>query len=169
MKVLIISTARCGSTSLMKNIAKEKNLKPIFEPFNFRQDNKTQYTTDLDDVVVKTLVGQYPHSSDTLDINGLVEWESWICEFIKEFDEVILLTRKNLNAAAESFSVASYSDDSWFDSYVYKELPNLELSKKHLYYTNRFLFNVFHRTKIPVQYYEDIFDENSKDRLRVLN
>ena len=165
MKILIIALARSGSTSLMKNIAKENNLNPMFEPFNYNHENKNIYNSNDNNIVLKTLVGQYPNSEPFSNLETLKKWEDWIVDFSKDFDKVIILSRKNLNNAAESFSVASINNN-WFDKYEYTELPNLLEAKKHIYYTVRFLKNVSIRLNIPFTYYEDIFDENSKDRLR---
>ena len=77
MKVLIISLPRTGSTSLMYKIAKEKNLVPLFEPFD--GSNRVLYYGQ-DNIVLKTIVCHHPNN----------------IELSKEFDEVILLSRKNL-------------------------------------------------------------------------
>jgi len=169
MKILIVSIVRCGSTSLSHNIANEYSLKPLIEPFGHIKENreKNRYESSMDDVVVKTIVGQIPNFyTNNINLELLNKWEDWIIEFSKEFDKVILLSRRDLNAASESFSVASFYNKSWSKPYKYEKLPNLEQSKKIIDQLSVFLNKTSENLQIPITYYEDIFDENSTERLR---
>ena len=85
MRVLIIALPRTGSTSLLHKIAEERGLTPLFEPFD--GTNRIIYNKE-DNVVVKTIIC---HHFDNLELS-------------KEFDEVILLTRKNIIECVESHS-----------------------------------------------------------------
>jgi hypothetical protein len=153
MKVLIISLPRTGSTSLLYKLASEKGLKPLFEPFD--GSNRVKYNGESD-VVVKTIIS---HHSNNLKLS-------------KEFDEVILLSRKNLLECAESHAYQTY----------FSKVKNY--NSNHPYYYEDVIDSVFKvcyddiirwdvelselskQTNIPISYYEDIFDVNSDNRLR---
>jgi len=163
MKVLIISVPRSGSTSLMKSISSEKNLEHIFEPFSYRAYEKNLYTSDKKNVVVKLLVGQDGTYSKKINYD---RWLEWSIDFVKEFDEVILLSRKNTKEASESYASALWTNN-WYDKYEYKSLPNIKHALNHITESNKYLNSLSEKTSIPITYYEDIFDTNSNNRLRV--
>jgi hypothetical protein len=98
MKVLLITLPRTGSTSLLKKISEEQNLNPISEPFNDVNGNLEKYKDynweNMNNICVKTHIN---HKDVTFYL-----------EFIKFFDEVVLLSRKDLNACAESLSYANH-------------------------------------------------------------
>ncbi len=156
MKILIISLPRTGSTSLMNNLSKEYGLKPIFEPFT-KFDNPT-YNGE-DNVVVKTIICHHPNN----------------IELIKQFDKIILLSRKNLKELLESHSYQTYfSKINGYNSnnpYVYTSPPD-DVIKLCDLDINKWILDIqllSDLTKIPITYYEDIFDINSKNRLRIKN
>lgn len=162
MKVLILSVPRSGSTSLMKSISSEKNLEYIFEPFSYRVYEKNLYTSDKKNVVVKLLVGQDNSYSKKINYD---RWLSWSIDFVKEFDEVILLSRKNIKEASESYSNALWTGN-WYDRYEYTSLPNIEDAMNHIAESNKYLNSLSEKTSIPITYYEDIYDTKSNNRLR---
>ena len=88
-KILIIALPRTGSTSLLDKISNEKNLTPLFEPFD--KTGRVLYNGQSN-VVVKTIINQHPNNF----------------ELSKEFDEIILLSRKNLKEHIESHSYRIY-------------------------------------------------------------
>ena len=157
MKILIISLPRTGSSNFLFKIAEEKKLKPIFEPFHdgTNQYKNWIYNPEEDNVVVKTIVH---HHIDNLEI-------------AKQFDEIILLSRKNLKECAESYaffnnnifgSFTSYQPyyyenvtDSQFN-YAYKSIKKYDSELKKL---SKIL-------NIPIIYYENIYDVNDSERLR---
>jgi hypothetical protein len=152
MKILIISLPRTGSTSLLYKIAKDRNLKPFFEPFD--GTNRVIYNNE-NNSVVKTIIS---HHSNNL-------------ELINRFDEVILLNRRNLKELIESHSYQTYFSKTGYNSnnpYVYKQPPQeiINLCTSDILNWNEEINYISDVTKIPIIYYEDIFDNNSKDRLR---
>ena len=88
-----------------------------------------------------------------------------VIEFVKEFDEVILLSRKNTKEASESYSNALWTGN-WYDTYEYTSLPNIGDALNHLTESNKYLNSLSEKTSIPITYYEDIYDTNSSNRLR---
>ncbi len=153
MKILIISLPRTGSTSLLYKIAKERNLKPFFEPFD--GTNRVIYNNE-DNSVVKTIICHHKNN----------------LELISKFDEVILLNRRNIKELIESHSYQTYFSKKGYNSnngYVYKEPPQeiINLCTSDILNWNEEIKYLSEITKIPITYYEDMFDSNSSDRLRM--
>lgn len=154
MRVLIIALPRTGSTSLLDKIARERNLRPIFEPFT-RRDS---YYLDekMQNIVVKTIIKQHPDNFS----------------LAKTFDEVILLGRRNFKKHLESVSFLHHNIPKGYNSndpYEYVEPPFdlVERTQELLNEMNHELQNLSIKLNVPIQYYEDLFDENSPERLRI--
>ncbi len=155
MRVLIISLPRTGSTSLMNKLANERNLKPFFEPFD--GTNRVIYNNE-NDSVVKTIICHHKNN----------------LELISRFDEVILLNRRNIRELIESHSYQTYFSKIGYNSnnpYVYKQPPQeiINLCTSDILNWNEEIKYLSEITKIPITYYEDIFDINSENRLRIDN
>ena len=159
MKILIIALPRTGSTSLLNKYAKNFNLNGLFEPYD--RSNRWIYKSNMNDVVVKTMIYHKPYGYSDI-INGYVELS-------KEFDEVILLSRKNLNECAESWAYLKHFNHRNFNSikeYVWKNVPNLEKHTNDIINWNRELIKIGEILNIELTYYEDIFNKNSNERYR---
>ena len=164
MRILIISLPRTGSSSLLKDICKSKKLKEVFEPFD--GTNRYTYNDAMDNIVVKTIV-LIQKPSNVLDYN------EWILEFSKKFDEIILLSRKNLIECAESHAYFIFNNrKKGFTSntpYVWEETPNYNEEYLNIIKWNEELTFISNELNIPITYYEDIYDLNSENRLRKRN
>jgi hypothetical protein len=152
MRILIISLPRTGSTSLLRKISNERGLKSIFEPFD--GSNRNPYRGE-DNVVVKSIICQ-------CDTNR---------ELVKGFDEVILLSRKNLTECAESHSYRIHNDKKGFtslDEYYWEAAPKelYELCYNNVVSWDKELKELSEEIGVPITYYEDIYDTNSSERLR---
>lgn len=159
MKILIIALPRTGSTSLLDRYAKEYNLKVIFEPYN--GNDIWTYSSDLENIVMKTLIHQIP--------DGYSDSISAYVELSKEFDKVILLSRKDLDECAESWAYLRHFNNKNFNSamqYVWKNVPDLEKHKNNIINWNQELIKIGEILNIGVTYYEDIFDVESNERYR---
>lgn len=160
MKILIISLPRTGSTSLLYSISQSKRLQPIFEPFD--GTNRYPYQSIMNNVVVKTIVSaQHP--------DNISDYHKWIIEFSNEFDEIILLSRIDLKACAESHAYSVFNKKNGFTStqqYLWNPTPIDELCYSNIFYWNSVLVDISKELNIPITYYEDIYDLNSKHRLR---
>jgi hypothetical protein len=171
MKVLIISLPRTGSSKLLFSLAKEKNLKPVFEPFsNFKKKViKNRWTKENDDIIrtyhqsdnniiVKTIIFQHP---DNLSLS-------------KEFDEIILLSRKDLISCAESWVYFLKNRKNGFDAwmpYTFEGIDTEEIKSElnRLIEYDFTLKQISNTINIPITYYEDLYDLNNPDRLRKFN
>ena len=160
MKILIISLPRCGSTNLLLNTAKKNNLKPIFEPFD--GSNRAQYNQIMKNIVVKTIIGHQTNSN----LSHILFLEN----LSKEFDETILLSRKDLIACAQSHAYLVYnkriSKMSSISKYYWESTPIDELCLENIKKWNITLKKLSEILKIPITYYEDIYDVSSSERLR---
>lgn len=158
MKILIISLPRTGSTSLMNKIAKEKNIEFISEPYDGR---KKQIKNFPDSCVVKSIIKQHPPN-----VNNIIEW---YVNFAKEFDDVILLSRKDLKSCWESLSYFTYNEKYGFKSnsdYYWEETPNIDYYRNYILECDNLMNSLSTKMEKKIQYYEDIYDVNSKKRLR---
>jgi hypothetical protein len=162
MKILIICLPRTGSTSLTNKIADDNNLNPIFEPFDGQ--NRVIYNGE-DNVVLKTIIDQtYPI--------GQKDYVNYWFNKSKEFDKIILLSRKDLKACAESLSFLDYNHRNGFqynEKYEWHSTPNFNQWYKYVISKNEDLHILGKLLNIDIIYYEDIFDLNSTERLRVGN
>jgi hypothetical protein len=159
MKILIISLPRSGSTSLMFKIAEERSLKPICEPFDNR--HKESMKPYDDGYVIKTIVRQYPKT-----VTDPIEW---YVNLSKEFDETILLSRKDLIACTESLAYLNHFKMEGFQSnqdYFWKKTPNYEMSEFYINDCNNKINKLSEILNIPIIYYENIFDISSEKRHR---
>ena len=156
MSILIISLPRTGSTSLLYKLANERGLIPLFEPFD--GTNRFRYNGE-NNVIVKTIV---PQHIDNLKLS-------------EEFDEVILLSRRNLLECAESHTYQTYfSKTKNYNSntqYYYEDVPNdiFEMCYIDIIKWDSELIELSTALNSPITYYEDIYDISSKDRLRLGN
>jgi hypothetical protein len=153
MRILIIALPRTGSTSLLNKLAKENKLTPLFEPFDGSE--RTKYNNE-DNVVVKTIICHHPNN----------------LELSKEFDEVLLLSRKNLLECAESHSYQTYfskkKNYNSNDPYFYEEVPSevFDLCYNDIIKWNDEINELSFKLNIPVIYYEDLYDSKDEGRLR---
>jgi len=153
MSILIIALPRTGSTSLLYKLAKENGFKPLYEPF----DNTGRFIYNGEkNVVVKTIICHHPNNF----------------ELSKEFDSVILLSRKNVLENAQSHSYSTYfSRTKNYNSnkqYYYEDTPThiFELCYNNIIKWNEDLKELSNKLNIPITYYEDIYDSNDINRLR---
>jgi hypothetical protein len=159
MKILIISLPRSGSTSLMFKMAEEKKLKPICEPFDNR--HKEPIKPYNDGCVIKTIVRQYPKT--------VTDPIKWYANLSQEFDETILLSRKDLIACTESLAYLEHFKMQGFQpnqDYFWKKTPNYKMSEFHINDCSNKINKLSEILNIPIIFYEDIFDISSEKRHR---
>lgn len=88
----------------------------------------------------------------------------------KEFDEIILLSRKDLKECAESWAYLMHNNHTFgYDStthYIWETPPNIESHYTNITKWDIELTQLSKEFNIPITYYEDIFDSNSVDRYR---
>lgn len=158
MRILIIGTPRSGTTTLMNAIAYGLKYRPLNEPFNPRVEFN-EYNSKMTNIVLKTL--SHHTTFEKLD------------ELVKEFDIIILLSRKDRNAAWESECNGSFRKkelnnrdgyyngfEFWHEPYVHN--PNsADLTLKNevnLKMDN--LLNYSYHSKLPITWYEDLYSKD---------
>ena len=158
MRILIISLPRTGSTSLMYRYGEEYKLPCLFEPFS-----SVGYKFGIlpKNIVIKTLIHHCPKEFDN-PIDAYIE-------LIKDFDKVILLSRRDLKECSESWAYLRHNSGTNFNSikhYVWKTPPNMEKYEANINLWHSQLTQLSDILNIPITYYEDIFDKNSDERYR---
>jgi hypothetical protein len=168
MKILIISTARSGSTSLFKSFT---NVFPYCvgfnEPFNSETlpTSTSPYHLEYDNMVVKFLSNQIPSicynlfHRDTIYEYAL---EFFIKEVIPKFQKVILLTRLDDYKSIESFYFSSQTQN-WHGLYKpYNKIPpqQIPLLLDHHIFSKSIIYGLSNILNIPITYYEDLFMGN---------
>lgn len=153
MSILIISLPRTGSTSLLNKLAKENEFKPLFEPFD--GTNRVQYNGEKN-VVLKTIICHHPNNF----------------ELSKEFETIILLSRKNVLECVESHAYLTHfkkiKNYNPHGQYYYEEVPSdlFKICYNDVIKWNDDLKELSTKFNLPITYYEDIYDMNHSDRLR---
>jgi len=164
MKICILATGRCGSTSLLKCIENHlpKEYVILTEPFDRYKQDKQNIRIDesTPDILIKTLVGQIPQQIE----KDATNFYNWIFE---TFDKVIILDRKNKKEQTESF--VYYAVNNIKDKHNTKRIYTFDSISTDVIDTWEFninkasslleLFSKQYNSKI--YYYEDIFvDKN---------
>jgi hypothetical protein len=157
MNILIISSPRCGSTSLQKSISNSYNLKIIYEPYspwgaqwkNYKHEN----------VVVKTMFHQIDNVSvklGNLPQSYFDKCYEFYCDLIPKFNDVILLGRENIKELAESLSNL-YNGSSDNVKYVYELDGDINPIINQLILENTYLKKLSNNFNIPLDTYESIY------------
>lgn len=157
MNFLIISSPRCGSTSLQKSISNSYNLKIIYEPYSPWGIDKKDYK--LENVVVKTMFHQINNTSVLLGNVPISHFEmcfDFYCELIPKFDNVILLCRQNKKDNAESLANL-YNGSSDNIKYVYNLNMDINPILEQLTIENFYLEKLSEKFNIPLDTYESIY------------
>ena len=180
MKILIIGTARSGTTSLTKGLHQSlgESYSVHREPYN--KSTRTYWGLTYlypyiweDNSIVKMLVDQVPTYLDYPPrVTG--SWfkgstEEYFMEVSEQFDRVIILKRKNYNDTLLSYchamnEVASKGRYGWHRSYTQPEEVDTSTHGWYIERAYKMLDEVQKVTGIPFTYYEGIY---SGDKTKV--
>lgn len=160
MKILIISLPRTGSSNLLFKLAEENKLKSIYEPFHdgTNQFKNWIYNPEEDNIIIKTIIN---HHYDNLQL-------------AKNFNKIILLSRRDLKSCTESWIYFIKNVNNSFTSYQSYYYENIYDKEFDYYYKiikeyHSEIENLSRILNIPITYYEDIFDIKSSEKLRKFN
>jgi hypothetical protein len=150
----------------MFKLAEEHNLKIHSEPFYIknRKENININWELEENFILKTIVNQVPS-------DGIYNIDFYK-QFSNIFDEVIILSRRDLVACTESLSYLLYNKKDGFshnESYVWNYTPNYNEIKEYINKCDVNLKQLSVELKKDIIYYEDIFNPNSDERLRINN
>ena len=144
----------------------ESNLKIYSEPFysKNRNLNKNIIWKNENNFILKTIINQVPEDG--------IDNIKFYFEFSKNFDKIILLSRKDLVSCTESLSYLLYNKDRGFThdrKYSWQLTPNYKETQLYVEKCNSDLNTLSQILGIKIIYYEDLYDLDSKDRLRFDN
>ena len=160
MSILIIALPRTGSTEFGKRLSINNKFKYEFEPFN--PSVGLPPLTDFKKIVLKTIIFHLPYYVN--EENRI----NWLIELTKNFGEVVLLSRKNLIDCAESWSYLIHKEKSFKSNqpYLWEKTPNYDKEYGNIIKWNEELTFISNELKIPITYYEDIYNVNDSGKLR---
>ena len=151
-RILILHVNRCGSTRLSKSLSLELNTTHYPSPFRSYILNQPKEFSF------------YFNNPCILQERVINEPEERLRQLIEGFDKVILLTRRELNKAIESWAYVAYHRNkvgSHFNShttkYVWEKTPNYQEIKLVLESADKLLKDFSNDYNIPITYYEDLY------------
>ena len=172
MKVLIVGLPRSGTTSLQNSFVDQGYTK-LGEPYNYRLWKSIKYdyppkeVIEEDNIVVKTIVGQMPDIWED-------DWYSFIIEFSKHFDKIILLDRLQFEEHLISVIHLQYrlsKDEAVMQRWTANDIPDDFLAGYMAAGGDKLLKNdkgelkgISDELNIPITYYENLY---SDDRMAV--
>ncbi len=168
MKILLLYTPRCGSTSILKYFSKIRSEYKCFnEPWFDWMINKVYNgeVLDYDKIILEDNIF-IKSSYRTLPVE--------IYRIIKDFDKVIILLRKNMNEQIES-SVLAHKEESFMNTSKRKYLVENITDSEYNYMKDRYVFlnytlnELSIKYNIPKFYYEDLYYEDFTPLFKELN
>lgn len=198
MNILIVGIGRCGTISLSNGLSNQ-NYHLIPEPFSmdttnsFVSEKKFQFgwwnrnkETELNfflnkerNTLVKTLVGQTPKH-----YHGFKNWQSFISEFVKNFDKVLWMDRKNLDEHFLSIVNLTYKVNTnlndvvgpWYKRWYSSDIPPKVIDefekgglKEKLIHDKKILHETIKNLKGDIIWYEELYGEDRNKSLEIIN
>jgi len=152
--ILIIALPRSGGTALMDMLAEEHTLKSRFEPE--LQSSSIEPKNDVTKIIV-----------DRFNLGDIYN----LCLY---YDKIILHSRRDSVACAESLAYMHWYSGKdgqaltpWSDGML-ESIPKwyIEQTKHRINTCKNLIIDISNKLNIPIQYYEDVFNTDSPDRLR---
>ncbi len=171
MKRLLLSQGRTGSLNLTRFIrdSNKSEVKVYREPFNTTAIKDTNISHTLSDILNETNIfienkigkGSLPSEFENKSYDDIISF------FIKNFDIVGLLARKDIYSQTESIINAKLSGN-WNSKYYYKEInTNLNFDIINQIKEERELMEkISENNDIPLFFYEDLYLTNQKNNLK---
>jgi len=140
---------RSGSVSLLNALSESLNFNKIGEPFNSYLW-KTLPNIETDNTVIKTFIDQTPDGTNPIE---------FYTSFVKEFDKVILVSRKNIIEAVESYSyhIQNSTKEGWVKPYYYDDNTNIDKYYDWFLSMETQIIELSKNLDIEIDWYEDIF------------
>ena len=156
MRILIISSPRAGSTSLIRALGKVCNIKTYEEPFNkhWGSHYKDKYKFDSN-CAVKVMSYEKAKNSNKTSVQFLTE-------FSKSFDHVILLDRLNYQEQLESFAFARQKryDSGWQEPYIYDQSVDTLKEDYFLTLLKENIQQISENINSDILFYENLYADN---------
>ncbi len=171
MKRLLLSQGRTGSLNLTRFIreSNKSEVRVYREPFNTTAMQDTNIIHSLSDILneknifVENKIGKGSLPSEFQNKS----YEDIISFFLKSFDIIGLLVRKDITSQIQSVLNAK-SSGIWASKYYYKEIDeNLSLETEVLLKEERNLVeDISNQYNIPLFYYEDLYISNQLENVK---
>ena len=184
MKILILGISRSGTTSLRRGI-QSQGYHTIGEPFKsntheslvyeFITGDRTYPLPELSEhknICIKILCDQVPKNID-------LSFDDFIKLFVKDFDKIILLDRKNDIEHEESFIHLHWRmarnekvHQSWTSDLIpetFKKQHYDEFRHTHLHLQKEQLKKVSNFTSTDITWYEDLYGTDRNKSLEIIN
>lgn len=159
MRILIIGTARSGTTTLTTAIGSVMSLNQVMEPFN-PGVSYNLYNPIQKNVILKTLIQHHETFDDLVELS-------------KTFDKTILLSRRDKIASWESYCNGvdkrqklkdrnGYYDGFhlWHQPYVHNPESLDEKSKDVVIGIMDSIVKLSEYMELPIMWYEDLYSTN---------
>ena len=176
MKILIISVPRTGSSSLannLKNVLKYKQL--YLEPYLFEYGYPLNLSKNS---IVKTMTYQVPSNYGENDNYKSTKFELFISDWSKEFNKIILLSRKNEQDHLESWINLLSKQENGESVYKKWNINEIKGKLKNHNYVDYLKKQIKHHTdkikelsilfNIPITFYEDLYGIDRKKSLEII-
>ena len=173
MKILILGTARSGTTSLA-NAFSEQDYHTLIEPYNLVYRNHPYPLEELSysKLCVKSIGVQRPKN---ILLNEIIEWQ---LEFIQDFDKLILLDRRNESEHMESFVHLHWrlrNREGVMQNWTSDIIPNWYKIKNKLKFEYDFkemkdhIKKISELTNTDITYYEDLYSDDRVKAFDIIN
>jgi hypothetical protein len=168
MKIQILGPPRSGTTCLYEALRDNINYSMgIFEPINPTWRYKVPISNYLEPEIKIHLDIVNNHQTNLIEKNVILDINSKdelnLClnfykNYLKSFDKVVLLYRKNIDDQALSTKVSMLTKN-WHSPYKDIEVDYKELLPM-LKFKNELIINLSKELKIPIFFYEDLYSNN---------
>lgn len=161
--ILIISGPRTGSTNLLKSIGSAYNKKERFEPDIVKKWPPYDSSND----VVKFVPVWDEHIDNGGDLlSNYTSFYKGVIDSTKEFNTIILLSRRNREEQLESLYVLGkyqYTvNKKWgIEKEIDKESHLWKYITNWMYHLDIVMNNLSQDLNIPIDYYEDVYKNKS--------
>lgn len=175
MKTLIINTPRSGGNALAIKLAASIPSFYVLNPFD--GTGRNIIPPDVKKIIVKSdiLHPDDDEISAIYPVNIQLRLK-FLSDVAKDYDEVILLDRRDTIAQIESYAYAHFKctslrvSDLQNTSYIYNSQAIsediFETAKREISDSKISIKRLSYKLKVPITYYEDIFDQHSNERYR---
>lgn len=153
MRVLILGTHRSGTTNLTRTLGKICNLLYVGEPWNYGLWKKETYKYPevlKRFTLVKTIVEHVPYNLQGISIFD------FYADLVTYFDNVIILTRRDRVAMAESRAHA-ITQGQWQEKYSITDPSKLDLEMDIVNERCDLIIKIAKSLSIPITWYEDLY------------
>lgn len=164
MRILVINVNRSGSTNLCKGLSKYFQVKYYPSP---ERSYILHQPKELD------FYKENPNVLHMRTLNNTVESLSRVCDI---YDNIIILSRRNLTEAIESWAyISTMRDDpnvkfgSHTTRYVWEKTENYDEVEYELHKGNQIIETISTKYNIPITYYEDLYYTNQKQTVESFN